>query len=566
MRTKILTTVLSLGFGMSVTAQVSTPGGNTAILNSNPSPLGLLNLDGSSWYQSYPTLRGFSMGNEPGLNYTPGVNFVDLKLNRIPWFGGTPILDNTFLINNYGDASFGMSAMNYTRLSVKGNFFVGHATNSGIRFTDNRMTFANSTSNDYLFRATTDFFSAGGVDLLRLRSNQKSTFYGQLGVGVDPGFFGLEILTDAGVQGRLKVGNNPNYPLNWNPNSSNTGDFRAWQGSFAEHRALYGEALGDPESLSFPIGVEGTTYTTCRDVNWYSAYGVIGRALNANLNFGVYGSTPSDAEICEGGRVNYAIYGDGIDYGYGTYHAGYFNGDVTVTGAFHHTSDKKLKKNIAKFDYPAMTIVSKLNPVSYEFKTEDPALKGFQLPSGKRYGFIAQELQQVLPQLVKQTTHPAQIDREGNLIREKIDYLSVNYVEIIPILTKAIQEQDAKIKELQNQLTEVLDLLQTEQSQKRYQNQQEFDNNLNFFNASNMNLIPNPSSGKFTIDISNIQPGQYTLEIISITGSVLNKIELTTNGSTLSHDFYGGSLSKGQYQVRLVRDSQLIASKRLILQ
>jgi hypothetical protein len=52
-------------------------------------------------------------------------------------------------------------------------------------------------------------------------------------------------------------------------------------------------------------------------------------------------------------------------------------------------------------------------------------------------GFIAQELQKIMPELVS----------EGN---DKDKLLSVNYMAIIPVLTKAIQEQQAIIDRFQS--------------------------------------------------------------------------------------------------------------------
>ncbi len=72
-------------------------------------------------------------------------------------------------------------------------------------------------------------------------------------------------------------------------------------------------------------------------------------------------------------------------------------------------------------------------------------------------GFIAQEMESVLPTLVSEggeVTDPA-----GETFASK----SVNYMEIIPLLTKAIQEQQAMIEELTG--TVAILKAQVEQSQ-----------------------------------------------------------------------------------------------------
>ena len=79
-----------------------------------------------------------------------------------------------------------------------------------------------------------------------------------------------------------------------------------------------------------------------------------------------------------------------------------------------------------------------LNPVSY---TKRLSL----LPNSesvKENGFIAQELQKVMPNLVA----------EGNTA-DKL--LSVNYTALIPVLTKAVQEQQQVIVNQQKQIDEL---------------------------------------------------------------------------------------------------------------
>ncbi len=84
-----------------------------------------------------------------------------------------------------------------------------------------------------------------------------------------------------------------------------------------------------------------------------------------------------------------------------------------------------------------------LNPSSYEYKTEEFTTAGFS--KGLHYGFTAQAVQKILPQLVSENTM-VNPDSPTDITTAK--YLSVNYIEIIPILTKAIQEQQEMIKAL----------------------------------------------------------------------------------------------------------------------
>ena len=77
-----------------------------------------------------------------------------------------------------------------------------------------------------------------------------------------------------------------------------------------------------------------------------------------------------------------------------------------------------------------------LNPVHYNKKNSIEATSY----SKTENGFIAQEIQKVLPFIVQEGT-------------DKDKLLSVDYNSIIPILTKAIQEQQSQIVE-QHKLNE----------------------------------------------------------------------------------------------------------------
>ena len=67
------------------------------------------------------------------------------------------------------------------------------------------------------------------------------------------------------------------------------------------------------------------------------------------------------------------------------------------------TSDKNLKKNIKDFE-DAMSIINKLQPKNYEFRT-DEKFASLHLTKGTHYELIAQDLEEVLPNLVKESPH-----------------------------------------------------------------------------------------------------------------------------------------------------------------
>jgi hypothetical protein len=151
-----------------------------------------------------------------------------------------------------------------------------------------------------------------------------------------------------------------------------------------------------------------------------------------------------------GGAYNYGIWayapGNANDW------AGWFQGKVYSTGGYQ-PSDEKLKKDLAVLD-GALDKVMKLKPVTYHFNTQTYAKMG--LPLEKQNGLIAQDVETVFPELVCETVIPSE-NKETNAYRptepEKIK--AVNYTALIPILTKAIQEQQTHIETLEKEIKQL---------------------------------------------------------------------------------------------------------------
>jgi hypothetical protein len=100
------------------------------------------------------------------------------------------------------------------------------------------------------------------------------------------------------------------------------------------------------------------------------------------------------------------------------------------------SSDMRLKKDIVDINN-SLDLVMKMRPVSYTWKNGDP---------DTHLGFIAQEMEKVLPEVVSKPT-------------SENDHYGMKYTELIPVLTKAIQEQQSMIenqnKELANLKSEL---------------------------------------------------------------------------------------------------------------
>ncbi len=111
----------------------------------------------------------------------------------------------------------------------------------------------------------------------------------------------------------------------------------------------------------------------------------------------------------------------------------YVDGTVSSAGT-ELTSDIRLKNNILPIKN-SLHLINQLNPVSYNKKISLSS-KDYSISEN---GFIAQELQKILPDLVHESV-------------DKDKLMSVNYTAIIPILTKGIQEQQAIIEDQKKRL------------------------------------------------------------------------------------------------------------------
>jgi hypothetical protein len=108
----------------------------------------------------------------------------------------------------------------------------------------------------------------------------------------------------------------------------------------------------------------------------------------------------------------------------------------------YNASDIRLKQNVSTTTYGLNTI-SLLNPVKFNW------VDGFEpTEDGKdMLGFVAQEVQEVLPEAIE--SFGGDINLNGTTITNP---LRVNEKFIIPVLVKAIQEQQAQIEELKTLL------------------------------------------------------------------------------------------------------------------
>lgn len=116
-------------------------------------------------------------------------------------------------------------------------------------------------------------------------------------------------------------------------------------------------------------------------------------------------------------------------YNNGTYRGAF----LASSGAYLQTSDRKLKKDIKPLENNTLNKVMQLNPVTYLMKE--------QTDTKRNLGLISQEVQELFPSI----TH---------YVKES-DLLTLSYTELIPILIKALQEQQTIINEHKTEIDNI---------------------------------------------------------------------------------------------------------------
>ncbi len=317
--------------------------------------------------------------------------------------------------------------------------------------------------------------------------------------------------------------------------------------------------------------------------------GILGEAQGGGYTgsaFGVYGYASGDA------GTRYSIYGDDVTGMPSAGYAGYFNGDVSVLGTFNNPSDARLKKNVKTYE-DALGIISQLNAKTYEFRNTEYGHMG--LPDGRQIGFIAQELEEVLPSLVKENIHPEITERDGEgnrvVVREAVSYKGVDYMALIPVLAQGIKELDNENQELQstneklmdelaemkaqfnqlaNQVNEKFNQMEEDMSQccmteidSRMTNT---DIDLNGGDMATLEQnIPNPFHQQTIIKYYIPSSAQNAiLTITDMRGAPLKSVDLVETGlGTVTIN--ANELPVGTYIYSLFVDGRQIASKQMIL-
>jgi len=114
-------------------------------------------------------------------------------------------------------------------------------------------------------------------------------------------------------------------------------------------------------------------------------------------------------------------------------------GDITA-----FSSDKRLKTNIVPIQEP-LSKLSTISGYNYRWNMDKCNQVGFKPVDIPEVGVLAQEINEVLPEAIKQA--PFDRDKDGNSASGD-KYLTVQYEKIVPLLIECIKAQQSQIDEL----------------------------------------------------------------------------------------------------------------------
>jgi len=123
-------------------------------------------------------------------------------------------------------------------------------------------------------------------------------------------------------------------------------------------------------------------------------------------------------------------------------------GKLEVTGdIISLASDKRLKENIIPID-GALNKIDKLNGVYFNY-THQAKESNPHFGDGRQVGLIAQEIQEVLPEVVSFAPFDSGVNNEST---SGENYLTLNYDKVVPLLLQAIKELKCELDEVKKSI------------------------------------------------------------------------------------------------------------------
>lgn len=298
-----------------------------------------------------------------------------------------------------------------------------------------------------------------------------------------------------------------------------------------------------PNYTGRTIGVQGIGGAGVSGWN----YGVLGGLGSSNNGAAIFGSVSHPLGVIIQGR-----------------YAGYFDGEVRITDTLTvptivTPSDIRLKENISPLVSSALDNVMEMNVFSYNYKnrvyededTLSNALKMARHAKERRgkirhIGLSAQELREIYPELV---------------VEGQDGYLGVNYVELVPVLIRSIQELKVELDELKGEN----EVIKTRSALFEDDKTTEVNGASAIPAAATLaQNTPNPFSERTIIRFTLPENSQNSyICIFNMNGKLQKKIPIDSSMDSITINSY--ELSPGMYLYSLIIGGKEIDTKKMVI-
>jgi len=210
-----------------------------------------------------------------------------------------------------------------------------------------------------------------------------------------------------------------------------------------------------------------------------------------------------------------------------------------------NTSDLRDKKNVEDLKYGLKEIMQ-LRPVKFQWNNSRA--------TGDKFGVIAQEIQKILPQVVKD--HEYRVNEEtGAMEKVPAAKLGVMYADIIPVLIRGIQEQQKTITTLEERIAKLESALNASASTK-------FPSGIDASSVTLEQNQPNPFNQTTLIRYKIPAGANAQINIYDASGAMVKTMRAPENGQA---QINAGELNAGAYTYALVVDGKLLVSRKMVM-
>ena len=265
------------------------------------------------------------------------------------------------------------------------------------------------------------------VDRDAVASRLAITTSGEVGIGTTAPATMLEI---EGAAVELTLDSTSGSGRAWELQSSTAGDFEIVDRDAAASRLAIG--------TSGSVGIGTTSPATMLELEAASVELTLDSTGGSGRAWELQSTTAGEFEIVDrDATASRLLINTSGNVGIGTANpssALEVTGSIEVNGAVVHASDLKWKDHITTID-DAVSKVMHLRGVEFEWRREEFTHMRFE--AGTQLGFVAQEVEPILPEVVR-------TDPDG--------HKSVAYANVTALLIEAVKEQQAEIARLRAQI------------------------------------------------------------------------------------------------------------------